>query len=96
MAMLESTTPSPADVQQTAAFDAPSLKKFASRLLTVGDCPVSDRPFEPNRAGPCVRPPSAAPFLRLKGRWLTRAGFAIGSKVRVEVSEGRLVIEALT
>jgi hypothetical protein len=33
--------------------------------------------------------------LRLKGRWLDRAGFAIGSKVRVEVSEGRLIIEAL-
>jgi hypothetical protein len=33
--------------------------------------------------------------LRLKGRWLDRAGFAIGCKVRVDVWEGRLVIEAL-
>ena len=35
------------------------------------------------------------PFLRLNGRWLDAAGFAIGSDVRVEVSAGRLVIEVI-
>jgi len=44
---------------------------------------------------PRKHPPKPLSFLRLKGRWLGRAGFAIGGKVRVEVSEGRLVIEAL-
>jgi hypothetical protein len=31
--------------------------------------------------------------LRLRGRWLERAGFAIGGKVKIDVSEGRLIIE---
>ena len=35
------------------------------------------------------------PFLRLRGRWLDQAGFAIGSDVRVEVSAGRLVLEVM-
>jgi type I toxin-antitoxin system toxin SymE len=33
------------------------------------------------------------PYLRLSGRWLERAGFVIGRSVKVEVSEGRLLIE---
>jgi len=33
------------------------------------------------------------PFLRLCGRWLDDAGFTIGRNVRVEVNEGRLMIE---
>ncbi len=33
------------------------------------------------------------PYLRLLGRWLERAGFAIGSTVRVSVSPGKLMIE---
>ena len=32
------------------------------------------------------------PLLRLCGRWLVAAGFPAGSVVRVEVSDGRLVI----
>ena len=35
------------------------------------------------------------PFLRLRGRWLDAAGFAIGADVRVEVSAGRLVLEVI-
>lgn len=35
------------------------------------------------------------PFLRLQGRWLDQAGFAIGANVRVEVSSGRLVLEVI-
>ena len=34
------------------------------------------------------------PKLRLQGAWLERAGFAIGVPVKVQVSRGRLVIEA--
>jgi hypothetical protein len=35
------------------------------------------------------------PFLRLSGRWLERAGFAIGGKVKIDVTEGRLIIESV-
>ena len=35
------------------------------------------------------------PYLRLRGRWLGRAGFPIGRKVKIYVSEGRLIIEPL-
>jgi hypothetical protein len=32
-------------------------------------------------------------YLCLRGRWLERAGFAIGGKVKIDVTEGRLIIE---
>ncbi len=35
------------------------------------------------------------PFVRLAGRWLERAGFGIGTAVRVQVRPGLLVIEAI-
>lgn len=35
------------------------------------------------------------PFLRLQGRWLDQAGFAIGAQVRVEIDHGRLVLEVI-
>jgi hypothetical protein len=35
------------------------------------------------------------PALRLKGRWLGEAGFAIGQAVRVAVKPGLLVLEVL-
>lgn len=37
--------------------------------------------------------PPPVPFLPLQGRWLHRAGFAIGTSVRVLVTSGRLVLE---
>lgn len=37
----------------------------------------------------------SVPNLRLRGTWLERAGFAIGVPVKVNVSRGRLVIEAV-
>ena len=95
MAMSESTTAESVPVQKFVVPAAASRKKFDSRLLTVGDCPALEPPYDPARERENRRPPHHAPFLRLKGRWLDRAGFAIGCKVRVEVSEGRLVIEAL-
>jgi hypothetical protein len=94
MAMLESTTPRAADAQQATSASTACKTEFESRLLTVGDCIPFERPFNPRPHSPQPLP-SPAPFLRLKGRWLDRAGFTIGSKVRVEVSQGRLVIEAL-
>jgi len=35
------------------------------------------------------------PSLRLQGRWLERAGFPVGARVRVDVSPRRLVVEAI-
>ncbi|MFC0398022.1 SymE family type I addiction module toxin [Paraburkholderia rhizosphaerae] len=34
---------------------------------------------------------SDAPWIRLAGRWLEKAGFPISSRVRVEVEEGKLI-----
>jgi hypothetical protein len=39
--------------------------------------------------------PSPMPFLRLQGRWLDAAGFAIGADVHVQVEPGRLVLEVI-
>lgn len=45
-------------------------------------------------AAPRVGPePPRVPFLRLQGRWLHQAGFAIGTPLRVLVTPGRLVLE---
>lgn len=35
------------------------------------------------------------PYVRLLGRWLDEAGFAIGSGIRVQVSAGKLVLEVI-
>ena len=35
------------------------------------------------------------PTLRLQGRWLERAGFVPGTKVRIAVAKDRLVLEAI-
>ena len=35
------------------------------------------------------------PYLRMRGRWLARLGFGIGTKLRVEAEPGRLVLTAL-
>jgi Toxin SymE, type I toxin-antitoxin system len=44
---------------------------------------------------PPFRPLPAKPFLRLQGRWLDAAGFAIGAQVCVQVMPGRLVLEVI-
>jgi hypothetical protein len=41
------------------------------------------------------RPLPSKPFLRLHGRWLDEAGFAIGAQVSVQVMPGRLVLEVI-
>jgi Toxin SymE, type I toxin-antitoxin system len=64
---------------------------MTARRLTVS------RHYPESRAVCHRRPLSMAPmpFLRLQGRWLDEAGFAIGANVRVEVSAGRLVVEVI-
>jgi len=42
-----------------------------------------------------VQLPAPMPFVRLQGRWLDQAGFAIGAQVRVQVMPGRLVLEVI-
>jgi Toxin SymE, type I toxin-antitoxin system len=60
-----------------------------SRQLRVSyRCPESQ-----SRAS--LRLPVPMPFLRLQGRWLDQAGFAIGADVQVQVEHGRLVLEVL-
>jgi hypothetical protein len=41
------------------------------------------------------RPLPSMPTLRLQGRWLDEAGFAIDMRVGVQVMPGRLVLETL-
>ncbi|MGH8227429.1 MAG: SymE family type I addiction module toxin [Steroidobacteraceae bacterium] len=52
---------------------------------------------KPNYASPTAPrlgpEPTRVPFLRLQGRWLEQAGFAIGTPVRILVTPGRLVLE---
>jgi Toxin SymE, type I toxin-antitoxin system len=47
----------------------------------------------PSQQPYCVLPPML--FLRLQGRWLDAAGFAIGANVRVQVEPGRLVLKVI-
>ena len=48
------------------------------------------------RARRLPRPlPPPMPFLRLRGRWLDAAGFAIGKWVRVAVAPGLISLEVL-
>jgi hypothetical protein len=35
---------------------------------------------------------ATVPMIRLRGRWLVRAGFREGDGLRIEVEEGRLVL----
>jgi hypothetical protein len=34
----------------------------------------------------------SVPMIRLRGRWLLRAGFRKGDALRIEVAEGRLIL----
>lgn len=37
-----------------------------------------------------------SPFVRFGGAWLEQAGFAVGQRIRMQVSKGRIVIEPTT
>jgi Toxin SymE, type I toxin-antitoxin system len=96
MATSESTTPESGDVQLPATAETRPPEKFKERLLTVGDCSIESSALPEDTTGDRWRkatPP--APFLRLEGRWLDKAGFSIGARVRVDVTPGRLVIETV-
>lgn len=60
-----------------------------SRRLTMCSKSGRDSRKEPFRQLPSM------PTLRLQGRWLDEAGFAIGMEVGVQVMPGRLVLETL-
>ena len=95
MAISEHTSQKSIDTQSTPEKDSPSQQTFEPRLLTVGECALTDR-WDPQEPGPARNSrPTSAPYLRLAGKWLEKAGFAPGAKVRVDVSQGRLVIEPI-
>jgi hypothetical protein len=56
--------------------------------------PTAAPTFAPRKVTVSYIGPSM-PYLRLQGRWLDRAGFRVGTHVRVEVSDRRLVMEAV-
>ena len=58
----------------------------SKRLLTV------TRQLRRSNRAPWYREYPPAPFLRVAGRWLDKAGFPIGQRVEVQVSSGRLVV----
>ena len=64
--------------QQETATASESCKK--QRRLTVGYHSTD-------------KPGVDVPYMRLCGRWLQDAGFVIGRHVKVEIGEGRLMIE---
>ena len=65
---------------------------MTSRSLRVGYLPVDSR----SRVTDCTWSRLAPkPQLRLTGRWLAQAGFAVGTAVRVQVERGRLVLEVI-
>lgn len=64
-------------------------KSMKPRRLTVSYREPTSRAQRSRRAIPPM------PFLRLQGRWLGEAGFAIGSEVRVKVCAGLLVLEVI-
>jgi hypothetical protein len=56
--------------------------------------PTPPTTFAPHRMKVGYIGPST-PYLRLQGHWLEQAGFPVGTPVRVEVSERRLIVEAV-
>ena len=62
--------------------------------LSISLNPPPPATFAPHRMTVSYIGPST-PYLRLQGHWLERAGFPIGTPVRVEVSERRLIVQAV-
>jgi hypothetical protein len=94
MATSESTTPEPGDVQLPAAEETSPPKKFKERRLTVSGYAPDSRLTSDGTGESMFKTIHPLPFLRLRGHWLAEAGFPIGTKFRVDVTPGRLVIEA--
>lgn len=64
---------------------ASACKPARPRRLTVGSLPAPWPAYAPR--------PDPLPYLRLRGRWLQDAGFAVGAKIRVRVESQRLILE---
>jgi hypothetical protein len=56
-----------------------------ARRLTVSYLPAVWPAYTPR--------PAPLPYLRLRGRWLEDAGFAVGTKIRVRIERQRLILE---
>jgi hypothetical protein len=67
--------------------ESPPLKPRRLKVSYMKPDSRSSEPIKPNLP--------AMPYVRLRGRWLDEAGFAIGRGIRVEVSAGRLVLEVV-
>jgi len=74
-------------------FDAPRTPKQGKRVTRVHDTRklVVEHVSYNLESGDSA----TCPFIRLKGRWLARAGFTVGSSVVVAVRRGYLVIRPL-
>jgi len=49
--------------------------------------------YKPKNAEPYSATPPV-PWIQMKGKWLAKAGFNINTPIKIEVSEGRLVLIA--
>ena len=66
--------------------NSPNTPAAKARRLTVG-CSNQE-----THSPKSELPTKSVPYVRLCGLWLKDAGFAIGQRIKVEVSEGRLTI----
>ena len=67
--------------------ESPALKPRRLKVSYRQPQSRSSEPFKPELA--------PMPYVRLLGRWLDDAGFAIGRDIRVQVSAGKLVLEVV-
>ena len=95
MATSQSTSAEPSFLQKSAAPASTPRATLDDRLLTVGDYLPSERLRPGAKSLADMTTPSPVPFLRLQGRWLEEAGFPKGTKVRVNVTSGCLVIKPI-
>jgi Toxin SymE, type I toxin-antitoxin system len=93
MAITEHTSQNSVGTKLNPPQDSPPQQTFEPRHLTVGECSLTDHRDPQEFVPPSHSRPTSAPYLRLAGKWLEKAGFTAGAKVRVDVSQGRLVIE---
>ena len=106
MATIESTTingrPRPCVSENSSLPNASMADGIGMKpLMGASAVPERTRPecaaaptFAPRRVTVCCIGPGK-PDLRMRGWWLDRAGFGVGTAVQVQVSERRLVVEAI-
>ena len=96
MAIDDSTTALPSSVEPLSPAISPAPPSETTRCLTVSytSSARSSRLDETVRIERDQRP-EPVPFLRMQGHWLDRAGFTIGTKVRVRVSPECLILEVI-